>query len=71
MLGMATQAQKLRCEQKVRAMLEAQGLPEPDEIEHGYTCIWLIWQEPKLALRIDIDEDPEFDYERQEPRQTA
>jgi hypothetical protein len=57
--GMATLAQKIKCEQKVRAMIESSGLPEPDEIEYGYTCIWVIWEEPKLALRIDIDTDPE------------
>jgi hypothetical protein len=61
---MATLAQKIKCEQKVRAMLDSNGLPEPDEIEYGYTCIWVIWQESKLALRIDIDPDPDYDYEQ-------
>lgn len=52
---MATLAQKISCEQKVRAIIERGGLPEPDEIEYGSTCIWVLWYEPKLALQIDVD----------------
>jgi hypothetical protein len=63
--GMATLQQKVKCERKMRSIIEASGLPEPDEVEYGYTCIWVIWNEPKVALRIDIDEDPDLDYESQ------
>ncbi len=31
------------------------GLPEPDQIEYGDTCIRLFWEEAKTALVIDID----------------
>lgn len=68
MWGMATLAEKLRCERRVRSMIAESGMPEPDEIEYGYTCIWVLWNEPKVALRIDIDEaggeDGEIEAER-------
>ena len=59
---MATHQQKLACEERVRALLSAGGLPQPDSIEFGNTCIWVFFNEPKTCLRIDIDEDPEYDY---------
>ena len=55
---MATLAQKKAAEQDMRALLEDHGLPQPDEVEYGHTCIRLIWHEPKLAVVIDIDPPP-------------
>jgi hypothetical protein len=55
---MATLKQKLDAERKVRAMAEESGLPAPDCIEYGYTCIRVFWLEQKLCVRIDIDEPP-------------
>ncbi|MGI9185458.1 MAG: hypothetical protein ACR2GZ_10960 [Solirubrobacteraceae bacterium] len=52
---MATLKQKIRCERDARSFCEEYGLPEPDRIEYGYTCIRLFWDEPKTALVIDID----------------
>lgn len=52
---MATLKQKIRCERDARAWCEEYGLPEPDRIEYGYTCIRLFWDESKTALVIDID----------------
>ena len=52
---MATLRQKIRCERDARTFCEEYGLPEPDQIEYGYTCIRLFWDEPKTALVIDID----------------
>jgi hypothetical protein len=56
---MATLAEKIKCEQAAREMLEGGGLPPPDRVEYGHTCIRLFWEEPKLALVVDIDEPPE------------
>jgi hypothetical protein len=53
---MATLAQKIRAEQRMRNLLEEGGLPQPDYIEYGYTCIRLIFEEEKLVVIIDIDE---------------
>jgi hypothetical protein len=56
---MATLAQKIRAEQRMRNLLEEGGLPQPDYVEYGYTCIRLIFEESKLCVIIDIDEPPE------------
>jgi hypothetical protein len=57
--GMATLAQKIAAEAKMRDLIAENGLPEPDAVEYGFTCIRLIWHEQKLAVVIDIDEPPE------------
>lgn len=62
---MATLKQKIEAEKWARAMLADNDVPAPDAVEYGCTCIRLLWREPKLFLRIDIDEDPDFDYEKQ------
>ncbi len=55
---MATLREKIHCETKIRALLEESGLPEPDGVEYGHTCIRLFFEEPKVCLIIDIDEPP-------------
>ncbi len=56
---MATLAQKIAAETAVREMIAEHGLPEPDDIEYGITCIRVLWNEPKLALVVDIDPPPD------------
>jgi hypothetical protein len=56
---MATLKQKIAAERDGRAMLEQGGLPQPDGVEYGYTCIRFFWNEPKLMLVIEIDKPPE------------
>jgi hypothetical protein len=58
--AMASLRQKIAAEHSVRELLEKEGLPEPDEVEYGYGCIRLLFQEPKIALIVDIDK-PEDD----------
>jgi hypothetical protein len=53
---MATLAQKIRAEQKMRALIEQSELPEPDEVEYGHGCIRLLWYEQKVCVVVDIDE---------------
>ena len=43
----------------MRELLEDSGVPPPDEVEYGYTCIRLFWHETKSVVVIDIDEPPE------------
>jgi hypothetical protein len=57
--SMATLFQKIETEKRMRDLLEANGLPEPDQVEYGFTCIRLIYSEPKIVLVIDIDEPPD------------
>ena len=40
----------------VREMIAENGLPEPDDIEYGFTCIRVLWNDPKVALVVDIDQ---------------
>jgi hypothetical protein len=58
---MATLQQKISAERELRAIVETAELPQPDEIEYGYTCIRAIWWEQKRAVVIDIDDHDEPD----------
>jgi hypothetical protein len=55
---MATLAQKIAVEQAARQMLARGGLPQPDEVEYGHTCIRLFWRESRSVVIIQIDEPP-------------
>lgn len=56
--GMATIARQIAAEHLLRTALADEGVPAPDAIEYGYTCIRALWFEPKVALVIDLD-DPD------------
>jgi hypothetical protein len=56
--GMATLAQKIDTERRMRELLEQGGLPQPDRVEYGFTCIRLFFERTKHVVVIDID-DPE------------
>jgi hypothetical protein len=53
---MATLKQKIMAETRMRELLEDSGLPQPDKVEYGYTCIRMLWYEEKAAVVVDIDE---------------
>ena len=53
---MATLKQKIKAELRVREMLADNGVPAPDEIEYGHTCIRAFWHEPKIVIVVDIDD---------------
>jgi hypothetical protein len=55
---MATFKQKLAAERRIRELIETEGLPTPNRIEYGHTCIRLFWDASKVVLVIDIDEPP-------------
>jgi hypothetical protein len=56
--GMASLKQKIQAEQRMRELLEQNGLPQPDAVEYGYTCIRLFYNDTKTVVIIDIDEPP-------------
>ena len=56
---MATLAQKIEAEKRMRELLEENGLPQPDYVEYGFTCIRLFFEASKTVVVIDIDEPPE------------
>jgi hypothetical protein len=53
---MATLKQKIDAERKLRVLLADEGLPAPDQVEYGATCIRFLWHEPKACVVVDIDE---------------
>ena len=57
--GMASLAQKTEAEKRMRELLEESGLPQPDHVEYGYTCIRLFFNSTKQVVVIDIDEPAE------------
>lgn len=56
---MATLAQKVEAEKRMRDLLEQEGLPQPDGVEYGFTCIRLFFEETKTVVVVDFDEHPE------------
>ena len=54
--GMASRAQKIEAERRMRELLEESGLPQPDHVEYGCTCIRLFFNSTKQVVVIDIDE---------------
>jgi len=54
--GMATLAQKIEAEKRMRDLLEDAGLPQPDHVEYGFTCIRLFFNSVRQVVVIDIDE---------------
>jgi len=57
---MATLHEKIKVETQVRELLEQNGLPQPDSVEYGFTCIRLFFEDPKTVLIVDIDPPPEY-----------
>jgi len=58
--------EKIAAEHKVRSLLDREGLPPPDRVEYGLTCVRLFWDGPRVALVVDLDEldgAPELDAE--------
>jgi len=53
---MATLAQKIEAETRMRKLLEEGGMPQPDRVEYGFTCIRLFFEETMTVVVIDIDE---------------
>jgi hypothetical protein len=53
---MATLAQKIEAEHRMRGFLEQNGLPHPDHVEYGFTCIRLFYYDTKAVVVVDIDE---------------
>jgi hypothetical protein len=46
-------------ERDMRRLLDEQGMPQPDEVEHYETSIVLKWEASKTAVIIDLTEPPD------------
>ena len=58
---MATLAQKIETEARMRELLESNGMPQPDEVEYGFGCVRLFFHETKTVVVVDIDDPTEAD----------
>lgn len=56
---MATLAQKIECEERMRRLLEDNGMPQPDGVEYGYTCVRFFFDDAKACVVVDIDNSDE------------
>jgi hypothetical protein len=54
-----TLAAKIKAEHQLREFLRSYDLPQPDEVEYGYTCVRFYYHEPKTCLVLDLDESSE------------
>jgi hypothetical protein len=61
---MASLEEKIQCEAHMRELLEQEGMPQQDAEEYGYGCIRLFFNEPRVALVVDIDDYTEVDEAR-------
>jgi len=55
---MAPLARKIEAEKRIRDLLEENGLPQPDRVEYGFTCIRCFFESSKHVVIIDLDEPP-------------
>jgi hypothetical protein len=46
---------KIEAEHRLRELLRAEGLPQPDEVEYGHTCLRFLFHESKTCVVIDLD----------------
>jgi hypothetical protein len=58
---MATLARKIEAEKRIRDLLEENGLPQPDYVEYGFTCIRCFFKHSKQVVVIDLDEPEDED----------
>jgi hypothetical protein len=52
-----TLAAKIEAEHRLRELLRAEGMPQPDEVEYGHTCVRFLFHESKTCVVIDLDSD--------------
>ena len=50
-----TLAAKIEAERMLRELLRKEGLPQPDEVEYGHTCVRFLFHESKACVVIDLD----------------
>jgi hypothetical protein len=58
---MATIDKKQRAERRMLQLLEDAGLPAPDEVQYGESCVRLLWHDRKVAVVVELDDFDEID----------
>ena len=56
-----TLAEKIRAEHRLREFLKEYGMPQPDEVEYGSTCVRFFFHEPRACVIFDLDPDADED----------
>lgn len=59
--GMAPIDQKQQAERRMTRILEDNGLPLPDEVQYGETCVRFLWYDRKVAVVVDLEDFDEID----------
>ena len=54
-----TSEEKLEAEHRFREFLREYDLPQPDEVEYGFTCLRFYYNEPKACVVFDLEGDPD------------
>jgi len=49
---------KIEAERRLRELLTAEGLPQPDEVEYGHACVRFFFHESKACVIVDLEPDP-------------
>ena len=47
-------ARKIEVEYRLRELLRSEGLPQPDEVEYGHTCVRFLYYESKTCVVVDL-----------------
>ena len=58
---MATIDQKQLAERRMLQLLDDVGLPRPDEVQYGETCVRFLWHDRKVAVVVDLDDFDEIE----------
>lgn len=54
-----TLEEKIAAEQRFREFLQEYGLPQPDAVEYGFTCLRFFYYESKTCVVFDLDDNAE------------
>jgi hypothetical protein len=46
----------MQAEAAFRRLIASNDLPEPDEVEYTRGSVYFLWNEPKLAVAVDLDD---------------
>jgi hypothetical protein len=69
--GMVTTEQKIAAEVRMRKLLAEAGLPDPDQIEYGHSCIRLLWHDQKAAVVIDLEPSAKDEFDPADEEEAA
>jgi hypothetical protein len=61
-----TLADKIRAEHQFREFLREYDLPQPDDVEYGFTCLRFLYHESKACVVFDLDPDAVEDDDEEE-----